>query len=305
MNLREATKADRKLAMIVFPVLAAVILLAGVFQFLDGSGNSRSGHADLPLFVISDDCDLSNVRIQTALEDFELFSSNGRSLVRRAGSSVEHGFPVKPDMASELQKSIRVSRLVRPRTALASRHEALGLGAPIDGGNGTLITLPSCDGQAMIIGRKGDNVYSRTPDENQTWRLDIGFPSDDSFTDWLDFTALQIPEERPQSVQASEPGLSEPLIFDGDSDEALPLREALAGLVFRDIRPASDLFDGASPDFSYVARFEDGSEIRLDRFRLDGQSWFRLSGSALPDARYIHDYLFRPDPISENDLYPD
>lgn len=283
INLHDVLR--RKTLMILAGVAASIwAILALSSLTTDGPGltHARLGEPVLENFSESRS-DAQRIRFTLADEQYTLARSSSGWVLEETG-----GYPIRTDRLAELATGLENLRLGVKRTNDVQKHDQIGLGDPANGGNGARVDIFGLDAVIMhsiIIGRKNDAIYVRTPDVEQTYRADGDLPAFYNRRAWLDFDIVQIDPSAIRSVRITDPA-GVPLYLrrtkgsDSRSFRPAPPHQddrlisrlsasttALAITRFSpvDVKPVSDLT--TRPIARHISETFDGLEIDLHAYR--------------------------------------
>ena len=146
-------------------------VILGLTNLTFGAPSSR--HADMGDPVLSG---FSETRVDAQRIRFTLADESYTLQRTAAGWPMEEtgGYPGRLDSLAELASGLETLTYGEKRTDDAYKHDRIGLGDPIEGGNGALVEVFGIDADLMhslIVGRKGDQLYVRDPGETQTFPL--------------------------------------------------------------------------------------------------------------------------------------
>lgn len=219
-------------------------------------------------------------------------------------------YPVRSDLVDQLSRSLSALAYDRAMTRDERKFPRLGLGDPLKGQNGALVEVSDGNGEIfakLIIGRRNEETYVRTPDDLQAWAV-TGPEPPPLFraARWLDLAAAKLEAADIAEVEvrfAEGPGYrlnpadaegarftlappldQRPLIA---SYAATPPALAMTRLLPEDVTPASEI-RGAQIVAEHVTRLKSGLELRA-RLLKAGQgavqgNWITLEARTLADA---------------------
>jgi hypothetical protein len=113
---------------------------------------------------------------------------------------------VMPEKGNYVVSSERVQALLkgleglsgeRAMTSDPAKFDRLSLGDPTKGGTGTRIDITGVRGAlsgAVIVGARGEKLFARRPNENQTWAVTGTLPVLSTPGAWLDVRSLKVAE---------------------------------------------------------------------------------------------------------------
>jgi len=272
--------------MLILAAIAALLSLAGILSHLSARaalpGSDRTGKPVLPNFDTVR-AEASEIRVTLADERYGLVATGDGW---RLGTT--DGYPIRQDRLTELADGLASLVWERPSTADAAKLNRIGLGDPRDSGTGALLEVIGRDATpsaALIIGRKGDVLYARRPDESRGFRVTGDLPPLYSSEAWLDLGFLDITEDAISGVRLTDPEgrslLLQREIGSGDlafrpappyQTYRLASRVALAGPALAltrflplGVKPASAL--RTQPVARHITQTHDGLEVDVRAYR--------------------------------------
>lgn len=236
--------------------------------------------------------DAQRIRFTLADESYTLARSASGWVLEDTG-----GYPVRPERLSELASGLETLSFDEKRTDDPYKHDRVGLGDPLQSGNGALVEVFGSAGNlehSLIIGRKNDALYVREPDQDQTFRAKGTLPPFYNRRAWMDFNIINIDPSAISSVRITDfAGRSLYLRrFEGgdarsfrpappNQDDSLISRLAasttalaVTRLAPLDVKPASDLT--SAPIARHISETFDGLEIDLNAYRDPTGLWVTL-----------------------------
>lgn len=139
------------------------------------------------------------VRFTLADDDYSLFRTAEGWVMPESGN-----YPVRRDRIAELMSGFETLTFDARRTADPYKLDLLGLGDPMQDGNGVLVEFLSADGTALhnlVVGRRDERLYVRDPGDTQSYRATGNLPPFYNRRAWLDFDILSIAPEAIRSVR--------------------------------------------------------------------------------------------------------
>ncbi|WP_420430436.1 DUF4340 domain-containing protein [Hyphobacterium sp.] len=215
------------------------------------------------------------------------------------------GFPADAALAGRLIAALAALEPMGERTHLTERYEALGLGDPATGGDGTRIVMRDTNQGVLadlVIGRQraDGQLYVRHAASPESWLVRGYIPEISSAAHWmeLDFLALGrsaireaciLPESGPgyclrrPSLSSERFDIVSPagyrLVSPGAGDG---VATTLARVRFRDVRPAREI--RGPRDAEHRITTVNGLELTVSVFERDGEYWAKLVAIAQSDA---------------------
>lgn len=221
------------------------------------------------------------------------------------GVAERGNYPIRAEELKALMWGLGDMELIEKKTARAERHQAVGLGAPEDGGDGVRIRVLSADNTVLAAALFGNpegaatldgkvRTWLRMDGEDQTWIGEGHLEIEAALEEWLDLDFLEVDASRIASVHTT-PGAtsqggeafsiarSSPEsynfelldLYDGEAMSgptvANGLGRALIAMTFSDAMPAGEIgFDDAA-----FARYEtfDGLALTLRVQRFEENFW--------------------------------
>ncbi|MEL6830069.1 MAG: DUF4340 domain-containing protein [Pseudomonadota bacterium] len=142
------------------------------------------------------------VRFTLADDDYSLFRTATGWVMPEAGS-----FPTRRDRIADLMSGFETLTYDARRTADPYKLDLLGLGDPLQDGNGVLVEFLTADGSplySLIVGRRDELIYVRAPESNQAYRVAGTLPPFYNRRGWLDFDILTVTPEAIRSVRVRD-----------------------------------------------------------------------------------------------------
>lgn len=139
------------------------------------------------------------VRFTLADDDYSLFRTSEGWVMPESGN-----YPVRRDRIADLMLGFETLTFDARRTADPYKLDLLGLGDPMQDGNGVLVEFLSADGSPLhdlIVGRRDEAIYVRAPGDSQSYRATGDLPPFYNRRAWLDFDVLTIAPEAIRSVR--------------------------------------------------------------------------------------------------------
>lgn len=271
--------------------LWALLGLMGLATGTASTSHSRMGSAILPDFGASR-VEASRIRFTLADESYTLERSSTGWVMAETG-----GYPVRLDRIADLAGGLETLSYDARRTNDPYKHDRLGLGDPVEGGNGVLVEVFGTENElshAVIVGRKNEDLYVREPGNTQSYRASGSLPPFYNRRAWLDLDIVDIDPAAIRSVRITDardrtlylrraegrdarsfspapPNQDDRLISRlAASSTAL----AITRLTPQDVKPAEDLING--PIARHISETFDGLEINLQAYREPNGFWVTL-----------------------------
>ena len=221
-------------------------------------------------------------------------------------------FPVQQSAMNTLLYELPKARRISARTSRDTRLDDLGLGDPDEGRTGAKIEIGS--NAPVILGVKSGRQYARLSDEKQSWLIEPILPPFHRASWWLDFGALEVPSGAISDIAVSTSDGSYQItkvecgyqLISGDDSSMITdrdlvgaLLDASQNLTFLDVREA---IIGLDPIGVHNETFEDGRDLKIEVFSLNGEFWAGFSSSDISEL--FENRWFRIDPISASELIP-
>lgn len=287
--------------------LAMVLLVAGLAAtFVKDTGTGlRAPPATLTPRLTDASGTAAEIMVTTATESFRL----RRSLEGWVLASHDN-YEADAERAERLVEALSSLEPVGERTRLASQHERLSLGDPVEGGNAARVVVRDNNQRELanlLIGaqRQDGRIYVRRDGEDQSWLVSGYLPEFANAADWMQLEFLSLgrdaireacvqPEDgpayclqrRPLSSQSFE--LVSPrgwtLVSSGAGDGVATV---LGRIRFRGVRPLRDMRRPSIAEHRVTTI--NGLEVTLSIREADGQHWAYIiavthSDAARPDA---------------------
>ena len=262
--------------------------------------------------------DIVAIKVQTKDDVLEITRNQGIWVLPAKG-----GYPAKMEEVRTALIGLSDLTLVEPKTANPARHDAIGLGDPIQGGNGILATVSDFNGTvvaSLILsdvppGGGADRFYVRWPSEDQTYIAKGTLDLKRRAADWIENQPFPVQRGDVAEVTVTPPsGVSYSLqratalvadfdfsaLPDGRSATPSYTRNttayALNGLTVSDVRPAKGEM-GTVHNFDL--RLFDGDQLKLALQEDEGVYWIRLVRLEL-NAEPLVSTEPGEEPVSEN-----
>lgn len=268
-----------------------VLGLTGLTSGPTGNTHSRMGAPVLTDFSQTRG-ESQKIRFTLADESYTLARTTSGWTLEETG-----GYPVRPDRLSDLAGGLETLSFDVRRTNDPYKHDRIGLGNPSEGGNGALIEVFGQDSALMhslLIGRKGDTLYVRDPEQSQTYRADGTLPPFYNRRAWLDLNIIDIDPSALRSVRITDAANRSLYLRRDEGGGARSFRPAPPNqddrLISRlaasttalavtrlspvDVKPASDLTTEAIS--RHISETFDGLEIDLRAYREPFGLWVTL-----------------------------
>lgn len=221
--------------------------------------------------------------------------------------------PVDPRTLDALARGLGALRLREAKTSDPAKYDRLGLGDPLQGGEGVQLDVQSSDGRALanlVIGRgrPGGGVYVRRPGAAKTFAAEGELPPIKDPADWLDLEFIPLdradiaetkitPAEGPayklarENAEARDFTLAEPAagwsLYTAGAGNSVGA--GVVGLRFADVRPAADLKGEARA--RHVVKSFDGLELALAIHEEGEDRWAVLTAQGEGPAKESADKL--------------
>ncbi|MHA7857519.1 MAG: DUF4340 domain-containing protein [Henriciella sp.] len=301
--------------------------LKGLATGTPGSSHSRMGSAVLTDFGAAR-VEASRIRFTLADESYTLERSAAGWVMAETG-----GYPVRLDRISDLASGLETLSYDVRRTNDPYKHDRLGLGDPIEGGNGVLVEVFGAENElsyAVILGRKNEDLYVRDPGETQSYRASGSLPPFYNRRAWLDLDIVDIDPAAIRSVRIMDPrnrSLYLRRAEGSDSRSFVPAPPnqndrlisrlaasatalAITRLTPQDVKPAEDLIN--APVARHISETFDGLEINLQAYREPNGFWVTLraieAGEGARRAQVINEkaegWAFRISDYDFQDITP-
>ena len=323
--------ARRKRILIMAAVAVGLWVLLGLTSLTGSSDNrahNRLGDPVLENFSQTR-ADSQRIRFTLADESYTLARTASGWVLEETG-----GYPVKPDRLSELASGLETLSFDEKRTDDPYKHDRVGLGDPLQGGNGAQVEVFGAEGEldhSLIIGRKNDTIYVRAPDQDQTFRADGTLPPFYNRRAWLDLDIIDIDPSAIRSVRITDPRNRSLYLRRSEGGDTRSFRPAppyqsdtlisrlaasttaLAVTRFSplDVKPSGDLT--TAPIARHISETFDGLEVDLYAYREPTGLWVTLraveAGEGARRAEVINEkaegWAFRITDYDFQDFTPD
>ncbi len=298
-------------------VAAVVASLAAVIAHSLSGGKTDNGfnpRLAFPGFEIAT-ADIARIEIQ---------SKDARFTVAKIDDNDQWGvfergnYPIRAEELKTLIWGLGDIELIEKKTARAERHQAVGLGAPEDGGDGVRIRVLDADNTVLAAALFGNpegvatldgkaRTWLRMDGEDQTWIGEGHFEVEAALEEWMDLDFLEVDASRIASVHTTPGATSQGSeafsiarpdpesydfelldLYEGEAmsgpTAANGLGRGLIAMALSDAMPAAEIgFDDAA-----FARYEtfDGLALTLRTQRFEGNYWITLEAETfeLPEA---------------------
>ena len=275
-------------------ICIALWVMLGLTSLTLGAPSLR--HSDMGDPVLAgfgeDRVDAQRIRFTLADESYTLARTAAGWTMEETG-----GYPVRLDRLAELASGLETLTFGEKRTDDAYKHDRIGLGDPIEGGNGALVEVFGADATLMhslIIGRKGDQLYVRDPGETQTFRAEGNLPPFYNLRSWLDLRIIEIDPSAIRSVRVRDSNSRDLYLRRGEGEGARSFRPAppnqddrlisrlaasttalaITRLSPLDVKPQTDLVTDRVA--RHISETFDGLEIDLSAYREPNGLWVTL-----------------------------
>ena len=290
----KSQQARRQTIFILTGVAVLLWLLLAATHFTSGATSGAHGQMGEPVLrgFGAARADAQRIRFSLADESYTLARSSEGWVLEETG-----GYLIRSDRLSELASGLETLSYDEKRTDDPNKHDRIGLGSPADGGNGALIDVFGVDNELMhslIIGRKNDTIYVRSPDSDQTYRAAGNLPPFYNRRAWLDLDIIGIEPSAIRSVRITDTGNQSLYLRRAEGGDARSFRPAPPNqddqLISRlaasstalaitrlspvDVKPASDLT--TAPIARHISETFDGLEIDLQAYREPFGLWVTL-----------------------------
>ncbi|MHA7898567.1 MAG: DUF4340 domain-containing protein [Henriciella sp.] len=278
----------------------------------------------------------SETRINAERIRFTLADERYTLLRTATGWTLEEtgGYPVRPDRLAELAGGLETLSFDEKRTDDPYKHDRIGLGDPLEGGNGALIEVTDSDANlihSLIIGRKNEAIYVRDPEDAQTFRAVGDLPPFYNRRGWLDLDIIDIDPSAIRSVRITDSNSQTLYLRRQEGGDARSFRPAppnqddrlisrlaasttalaVTRLTPIDVKPAADLT--TAPIAEHISETFDGLEIDLKAYREPTGLWVTLraveAGEGARRAQAINEkaegWAFRISDYDFQDFTPD
>nr|WP_070960691.1 DUF4340 domain-containing protein [Hyphomonas sp. Mor2] len=330
MNAPQAA-IRRKTILTLTGIAVGLWVLLGLTSLTGGGNGNGHDRLDEPVLAGFSETRVDAQRIRFTLDDdsYTLVRSAKGWLLEETG-----GYPVRPDHLADLAGGLETLTFDEKRTDDPYKHDRIGLGDPTEGGNGALIEIFGATGDlehSLIIGRKNDTIYVRSPDNAQTFRADGALPPFYNRRAWLDLDIINIDPSAIRSVRIMDSAnrmlyLRRPEGSDARSFRPAPPNQddplisrlaasttalAITRLSPTDVKPAGDLV--SQPIARHISETFDGLEVDLHAYREPTGFWVTLraveAGEGARRAETINEkaegWAFRVSDYDFQDFTPD
>ncbi len=308
--------------------LWVILGLTGLTRTNQGGDHARLGQPVLEDFSQTR-ADAQRIRFTLADESYTLARTASGWILEDTG-----GYPVRPERLSELASGLETLSFDEKRTDDPYKHDRVGLGDPLQSGNGALVEIFGSTGNlehSLIIGRKNDAIYVRAPDQDQTFRAEGTLPPFYNRRAWMDFNIINIDPSAIRSVRITDPRNRSLYLRRAEGGDSRSFRPAPPNqtdtLISRlaasttalavtrlsplDVKPASDLT--TAPIARHISETFDGLEIDLNAYREPTGLWVTLraveAGEGARRAEVINEkaegWAFRITDYDFQDFTPD
>lgn len=236
--------------------------------------------------------DAQRIRFSLADESYTLARTSDGWALEETG-----GYLIRSDRLADLASGLETLSFDEKRTDDPNKHDRIGLGTPSEGGNGAQIDVFGLGNELMhslIIGRKNDTIYVRTPDSDQTFRATGDLPPFYNRRAWLDLDIIDIETSAIRSVRITDSTNQSLYLRRSEGGNARSFRPApphqddtlisrltasttalaITRLSPVDVKPASDLT--TAPIARHISETFDGLEINLQAYREPFGLWVTL-----------------------------
>lgn len=275
---------------------AAIALWAilGLTSLTSGSQTAVHGQMGDPVLAGFSQSrpDAQRIRFTLADEQYTLNRTASGWVMEETG-----GYPIRSDRLAELAGGLETLSFGEKRTADPYKHDQIGLGDPTEDGNGALVEVFDRGDRlthSLIIGRKNDVLYTRAPDQDQTYRLQGSLPPFYNLRSWLDLNIIEIEPSAIRSVRIADQNGESLYLRRPEGSDARGFRPAppnqsdrlisrlaasttalaVTRLTPVDVKPAADLT--SRPVAQHITETFDGLEIDLKAFREPNGLWVTL-----------------------------
>lgn len=326
---RAHTRSRRILVLLLIAV--GLWLLVGLNSLTKGSDSGLHAQMGEPVLTGFSEtrADAQRIRFTLADEAYTLARTASGWVLEETG-----GYPIRPDRLSDLASGLETLSFDEKRTDDPYKHDRIGLGDPLQGGNGALVEVFGSDGaltHSLIVGRKSDTIYVRAPDQDQTYRSAGTLPPFYNRRAWLDLDILDIEPSAIRSVRITDSSnrtlyLRRNVGGDARSFKPAPPNQddtlisrlsasttalAVTRLTPLDVKPMADLT--TAPIAQHISETFDGLEISLFAYREPGGLWVTLraveAGEGARRAEVINEraegWAFRITDYDFQDFTPD
>ena len=179
-------------------VWAIILVSALIGNGPDPQNHTRFGQPVLQDFAVQRRT-AQMVRFTLADDDYSLFRTSEGWVMPESGN-----YPVRRDRIADLMSGFETLAFDARRTADPYKLDLLGLGDPMQDGNGVLVEFLASDGTPLhnlVVGRRDERLYIRDPGDTQSYRATGELPPFYNRRAWLDFDILSIAPEAIRSVR--------------------------------------------------------------------------------------------------------
>jgi hypothetical protein len=293
MSQVQATNRRKRLIYMAATGLGLWALL-GVTSLTSGSGSAIHGQMGDPVLsgFSQSRADAQRIRFTLADEQYTLSRTAAGWVMEETG-----GYPIRADRLAELANGLETLSFGEQRTSDPYKHDQIGLGDPAEDGNGALVEIFDAENeisQSLIIGRKGEALYARAPEGDQTYRLQGSLPPFYNLRSWLDLDIIQIEPTAIRSVRLTDQAGQSLYLRRAEGSDARSFRPAppnqadrlisrlsastsalaITRLTPTDVKPAEDLT--TRPVARHITETFDGLEIDLRAHREPNGLWVTL-----------------------------
>jgi hypothetical protein len=323
---------------LAFMVGALVVLAVPTVLHYSSEKNAVRSDADVNAGELALPA-LSNMQAADVLA-LEISDRDGALRVERRGDTwvlpSKGGFPARAERVAEFVRGLQTLRLVEKSTANRDKHARVGLVAPADGGEESVLVRVLGADDAVVaelllgkeeLGRSSPATFVRRVDEDQAWLAYGDLVRTTTANTWFDNRLASVPSTRVKLAS---------VIFDGRGDvgyELLredpqnsgfsfrPLDEgrelveewkytalarAFGSLSFDDVQPAAGFDTTGSERLDVTVATHDGLVLTLEARRLQsdvegvsGPVWVSLgAGFEAPPAGPLAEGRTPPDPAA-------
>ncbi|GAB5458116.1 MAG: hypothetical protein Hens3KO_11460 [Henriciella sp.] len=308
----EAYRRRRQQSLIILAGIAALLwVIIGISALWSPSQDDTHAQMGEPVLkgFAETRAEAQQIRFIMADDNYTLSRTANGWVMEESGR-----YPIRADRLSDLASGLEGLTFDKKRTNDPYKLDQIGLGDPAEGGTGVLIEVldPNLEvATALMVGRKGDRIYTRAPGSFQTYRTSGDLPPFYNRRAWLDFDIIDIDPSAIRSVRISDASgeslyLSRLPGSDGRSFRPAPPNQtdrlvsrlaasttalAITRLAALDVKPASDLV--TPPIARHISETFDGLEIDLSAYREPDGVWitFRAveAGEGARRAENIND----------------
>ena len=266
-------------------------VILGLTSLTFGASSARHANLGDPILAGVDEARIDAQKIRFTLAD------ESYTLARTAqGWAMEEtgGYPVRLDRLAELASGLETLTYGEKRTDDVYKHARIGLGDPIEGGNGALGEIFGIEADLMhslIIGRKSDKLYVRDVGATQTFRAEGNLPPFYNLRPWLDLQIVEIEPSAIRSVRIMDSNRRDLYLRRAEGEGARSFQPAppnqddrlisrlaasttalaITRLSPLDVKPEADLV--TTPVARHISETFDGLEVDLHAYREPGGLW--------------------------------